>query len=771
MIELLAPAGNLEILKAAVDYGADAVYCGLSAFNARINAANFMPDEFREGARYCHHRGSKIYLTLNTLVGDAEMEDAVATAVTAYESGCDGILIQDIGLASTIHSRYPGIHLHCSTQMNVFTDMDFKSLSELGFSRVVLPREMSVREIAARTKAASRYNMETEVFAHGAVCVCYSGLCLFSAMNRSGSRSGNRGVCAQPCREEYSLLSDGKAVRKGHLLSPKDRDVCSYISDLIRSGVASLKIEGRMRDVNYVKSAVYSYRKLIDSYYAGTRDESVVKEVTDSLLVNFNRGGSYTSQFLKGKKENGFLSGEHVGKYGLMIGKITSSDSKKGTVTLKMSDSFILPDKGDYLSIRRSDKEICSFPVGKIHEMPGSIAVKGLHPDMISKLEPGLKVYLMGHKTEIPAAMKRKTDITLSVDITSGSIVCNAMINDGMNANTFAEYEVDLPADFGGEPLGKDRIVAQLNKLGDTPFRASQVYFTGPDTALCPVSLINELRRGVTDQLISELDYNYDRAVIGAFVPPVNIGRDRTPGVIRTMYTYPCVKDDFDVVEAGADIYAFSAMEIIIKAVRENIIRFIRNGQYELCILLPDLYHDEVSDKLRDAAAIIRNELPDTKIYYMDCRVFGENTKLEGLGFTHMISPGSNIHNTRSLEYAASGCGYISLSHELSTGEIKDLLGSSGADASIIVHSAGPIPWMQSDFCAVGGNKVKCGQCYDRGKWQMTGNNMDEQVTIVPRSVDCSSVIYGACKNPVDDDTAQDIADLGFDVIINTTIL
>ena len=771
MIELLAPAGNLEILKAAVDYGADAVYCGLSAFNARINANNFMPEEFREGARYCHHRGSKIYLTLNTLVGDAEMDDAVATAVTAYESGCDGILIQDIGLARMIHSKYPEIPLHCSTQMNVFTDMDFKALSELGFSRVVLPREMSAREIAVRTKAASRYNMETEVFAHGAVCVCYSGLCLFSAMNRSGSRSGNRGVCAQPCREEYSLLAGGNEIRKGHLLSPKDRDVCTYISDLIRGGVASLKIEGRMRDVNYVRSAVHSYRKLIDAYYDGTLDESVVKEVTDSLLVNFNRGGSYTSQFLKGKKENGFLSGEHVGKFGLHIGKITSSDSKKGTVTIKMSDSFILPDKGDYLSIRKADREICSFPVGKIHEMPGSIAVKGLHPDMIAKLEQGLKVYLMGHKTEITNDMKRKTDITLSVDITKDSIVCNAMINDGMNANTFAEYEVDLPADFGGEPLKKERIISQLNKLGDTPFRASQVYFTGSDTVACPVSLINELRRGVTEQLISELDYNYDRAVVGAFVPPVNIDRDKPSGTVRTMYTYPCVKDDFGVVEDGADIYAFSAMEIIIKAVRENIIKFIRNGGYELCILLPDLYHDDVFEKIRDAAGLIRKELPDSKIYYMDCRPFGENCKLEGFEFTHMVSPGSNIHNTKSLEYAAGNSGFISLSHELSTGEIKQLLGSSNADASIIVHSEGPIPWMQSDFCAVGGNNVKCGQCYSNGKWQMNGNNMDSSVTIVPRSVDCSSVIYGACKNPVDEDTVQDIADLGYNVIINTTIL
>ncbi|MBP5261632.1 MAG: U32 family peptidase, partial [Clostridiales bacterium] len=242
MIELLAPAGNLEILKAAVDCGADAVYCGLSAFNARINAANFTIEEFREGASYCHYRGSKIYLTLNTLAGNSEIESCAETAVSAYEAGCDGILIQDVGLARFIHDTYPMIPLHCSTQMNIFADSDFKALSEMGFSRVVLPRELSLQEISRRSKIASRYKIQTEVFAHGAVCVCYSGLCLFSAMNRSGSRSGNRGLCAQPCREEYSLFRDDDEIRNGHLLSPKDRDVVPYVSDLINAGVASLKI-------------------------------------------------------------------------------------------------------------------------------------------------------------------------------------------------------------------------------------------------------------------------------------------------------------------------------------------------------------------------------------------------------------------------------------------------------------------------------------------------------------------------------------------------
>ena len=771
MIELLAPAGNLEILKAAVDCGADAVYCGLSAFNARINANNFQIDDFREGASYCHYRGSKIYLTLNTLVGDSEIESCIDTAVQAYEAGCDGILIQDVGLLSELHNRYPAIPLHCSTQMNVFSNEDYKTLADLGVKRVVLPRELSLQEIASRTKTAKRYGIETEVFAHGAVCVCYSGLCLFSAMNKSGSRSGNRGLCAQPCREEYTLIKDGSVVRTGHLLSPKDRDVTPYIRELISSGTASLKLEGRMRDKNYVMSAVTAYRKLIDSCYDGTYDNDTVKEVRNSLLVNFNRGGDYTSQFLTGRKQNDFLSGEYPGKFGLKLGKVTGTDSKKGTVTFSYDRSLPFPDKGDFISVRKSNKEICSFPIGKIHEMPRALAVKGLHPDMIAKIEGGSDVYLMGHKTVIDLNDVRKTGITLSVDVTDNSILCNASIDSGENSDVFAEYEVDLPSGFEGAPLSSDRIRSQLRKFGDTPFRVNEVYFTGADTIRCPVSLINELRRGVAEQLINELDYKYERALVVEFVPPEMPASDNGTGSVRTMYTYPCVKDSFEIAQDGADIYAFSIFELGIKAVREKIIRFISSVDRKLCIMLPDMYHDRTSELKTSVAEILHKELGEKFAYYMDSRIHGRDKFLNDLGLEHLLSPAANIYNSKTYKYAGVYSDAVSLSHELSEGEIKEILSNTCKKTSVILHSDGDVLWMQSDFCPVGGNKVKCGSCFDAVKWEMSGRNMDDKVRIVPRSYDCSSAIYGKAKNYVSADTAQEICDLGYDVIINKTFL
>lgn len=774
MIELLAPAGSLEILKAAVDSGADAVYCGMSAFNARINASNLTEEEFREGAEYCHYRGSRIYLTLNTLVSDSEFNDAVETAIKAYESGVDGILIQDVGLLSYLHDNYPEIPLHCSTQMNIFSDEDYRRLSELGVRRIVLPRELSLEEIRRRSKAASRYKMETEVFAHGAVCVCYSGLCLFSAMNRSGSRSGNRGLCAQPCREEYTLINNGKTVKSGHLLSPKDRDVTSYIGELISSGTASLKLEGRMRDRNYVMAAVTSYRRLIDAYYNGELDQTLVDDVRNDLLVNFNRGGSYTTQFLTGKKEGNMLSGEYPGKYGLKIGRICALNSRKGTVTFSYTlrqGRMIIPDKGDYLSIRDRDREVCSFPVGKVHEMPEQLAVKGLHPDMIDKLKPGYDVFLMGHKTAVDPDALRKTDITLSVEITDKKITLNAMAAGGINNNIFAEYSADIPSGYEGRPLEASRIRDQLSRFGDTPFRAANIYFTGAEEINCPVSLINDARRKIVQLLCDEIGRSYERHVV---IHEDRPGEDDTvsgTGSITRMLTYPSVADNLGILTPGADIYVFSIYDLNIKAVREHIASFAEQNNARICMMLPDLYHDRTSDMLLSAASALKELAGDRFLYYMDSRVHGSNKELDKLGLEHLISGGANIYNRRSLLYASGTCKGMYLSYELSDADIISIAGKGANGAGIILHEDGPVRWMQTDFCPVGGNKVKCGQCFDGGIIEMTGKSMDDKVRVIPRRYDCSSEIYGEAKNKIPEYVADELIENGLNVIVNRTIL
>ncbi|MBR6484871.1 MAG: U32 family peptidase, partial [Clostridiales bacterium] len=476
-IELLAPAGSLPILKAAVDSGADAVYIGADIFNARINADNFSMDDISEGCLYAHRRSSLVYLTLNTLVNDDELESALELASDAYNAGIDAILIQDKGLLELIHKTYPQIPLHASTQMNIYSRDDFSALKDMGVRRVVVPRELSVNEISDRARLAAREGIELEVFAHGAICVCYSGLCLFSSMNKSGSRSGNRGVCAQPCRQEYILRNGEKdELRTGHLLSPKDRSSADLIPELIKAGVASLKIEGRMRDSGYVSSAVRAYRTLIDAYYEGTYSKETVKNVKDALLVNFNRGGDFTSQYLTGKKQENFLSGEFVGKFGLRIGFVSSSDPKKGTIAVKTKEGSPIPVKGDYISIREKNTEVCYFPVGKVHEAPGSVTLKGLHPDMISKLNRNANVYLMSHDFSSGNSI-RKTPVTISVEIENGKISANARVTSGIFSEVFAQTEpVDLDTSYEGHAVEEDRIRSQFMKTGNTPFSVEEVY-------------------------------------------------------------------------------------------------------------------------------------------------------------------------------------------------------------------------------------------------------------------------------------------------------
>jgi putative protease len=286
--ELLSPAGDMESLRAAVENGADAVYMGGRNFNARRNAANFCDEEFVEAMRYAHARGVNIYITMNTLVSDAEMPEAVAAAGLAYEAGADALIVQDLGFASVLRKHIPDLPLHLSTQGTVYSAEGVRALAPMGFARVILARELSFSEIE---KAVRGSMTPVEVFAHGALCVCYSGQCLMSSM--IGCRSGNRGLCAQPCRLPYKL---GGA--QGYLLSPKDLCTLGLLPELAGRGVAALKIEGRMKSPEYVAAVTRVYRKYLDLIAAGGEYRVDAADLQD-LLLAFDRGG-FTEGYLRG---------------------------------------------------------------------------------------------------------------------------------------------------------------------------------------------------------------------------------------------------------------------------------------------------------------------------------------------------------------------------------------------------------------------------------------------------------------------------------------
>lgn len=334
-VELLAPAGNMECLHAAVKAGADAVYLGAGHFNARRGADNFSLENLAEACDYAHLRGVKIYLTLNTVVLPSELPDALELARQAYRCGVDAFIVQDIGISIELSRIMPDVEVHVSTQMNIHDEDGLRAAAALGATRVTLARELSLAEIARLHELAEELGVELESFAHGALCICYSGQCFMSSL--VGGRSANRGRCAQACRLPYELHN--RALRKTldapgeHLLSPKDLCTANLIPELLHAGVASLKIEGRMKSPEYVQAVVGAYRAVIDRVEAAIdRDgiDSVVasdapelrasEEEMNVLSEAFSRG--FTTAYLKGKRGNEIMSYGRPNNRGVFVGRV-----------------------------------------------------------------------------------------------------------------------------------------------------------------------------------------------------------------------------------------------------------------------------------------------------------------------------------------------------------------------------------------------------------------------------------------------------------------
>lgn len=300
-IELLAPAGNEDALRAAVQSGADAVYIGGTNFGARASAKNFTVEDIKKQVNYCHLYGVDVHVTVNTLVKERELPALLEYVYQLNDAGVDALIVQDIGAAKLIHEAVPDMQLHASTQMTVTSLEGVKYLEDMGFSRVVLARELDKRAIE---KICSGARAEIETFAHGAICMCYSGQCLMSSI--LGGRSGNRGRCAQPCRLRYELLEKGTSVGGAYVLSPRDMALVKHLQELRDIGVSSLKIEGRLKRAEYVSAVVGVYRKYLDSMQPVTKDD--MRELHDA----FSRTG-FTDGYFTGKLGAEMMSHKNPG--------------------------------------------------------------------------------------------------------------------------------------------------------------------------------------------------------------------------------------------------------------------------------------------------------------------------------------------------------------------------------------------------------------------------------------------------------------------------
>ena len=534
MIELLSPVGDFECLKAAVQNGADTVYFGSSSFSARAFASNFSDDDLKKAICYAKIRGVKTNLTLNTLLKNNELPDAIALAEKAYNYGIDAIIVQDLGLARYLIKNFPGLAVHASTQLSVHNLDGVLELQKLGFSRVVLSRELSLQEIEYICKNS---DVEIEVFVHGALCISYSGQCLFSSM--VGGRSGNRGKCAQPCRLPYELLcstSDTdidintksisnhnndkmKSIDKGYLLSPRDLCGLDYLPDLVKAGVSCLKIEGRMKTPEYVATVTRIYRKYLDLAINSSSSYKIETQDKQDLLQVFNRGG-FSTGHLSGSANRDLVYPDKSNNMGIFLGNVSNFNNNKGHITfttnasLKVGDTISIENRKHETSLYTiselmlKDKNIPQANVGdkiKIGRMKGDIFV-------------GNKIYKMSDKSLTKSALDtldkelRKTDLSCKLNVLINQPI-SLTVFDKNGITVFVESN-NIPEPATNSPITKERLIAQLSKTNNTPFNFKNIDIDLDDGLFIKgISCINELRRRALAEYEEKLINSFSRCL------------------------------------------------------------------------------------------------------------------------------------------------------------------------------------------------------------------------------------------------------------------
>lgn len=487
-VELLAPAGNMENLKYAVMAGCDAVYLGLKKFGARAFSSNFSDSEFIEAVNYCHLYGVKVYVTLNTIIYDYEVEDFLETVDFIHKNNVDAVLIQDLGMLDLVRKTYPNLEVHASTQMHIHNLDGVKVLERLGIKRAVLARETSIDTIK---HIKENSNIELEVFVHGALCVSYSGECLMSKF--IGGRSGNRGECAGACRLSYDVVDDNNNIlnKNKYPISTKDLNTIYYIDKLIESGVASLKIEGRMKSREYVYMVVKLYRDTIDNYY---KTGKVIVNEDDLLKLKkiFNR--EYTKGFLFNINNNELINSYRPNHMGVNVGKVLNY--KNGYATILLTDHVSIGSGLRVLSKNNKDVGILVNEFYKKDKL-----VKDAYKNDIISIKVHDKVYkddivvitndksISNDIEEYIKNNKRKVLISGKVSCKLGIITLE--VSDGVNNVVVSSNNVFKSIN---KSTTKEDISIKLNKLLNTVYKFNSLDINIDSNLFIPLKEINGLK-------------------------------------------------------------------------------------------------------------------------------------------------------------------------------------------------------------------------------------------------------------------------------------
>ena len=504
-VELLAPAGNMENLKYAVMAGCDAVYLGLKKFGARAFSSNFSDNEFIEAVNYCHLYGVKVYVTLNTIIYDYEVEDFLKTVDFIHKNNVDAVLIQDLGMLDLVRKTYPNLEVHASTQMHIHNLDGVKVLEKLGIKRAVLARETSIDTIKYIKENS---NIELEVFVHGALCVSYSGECLMSKF--IGGRSGNRGECAGACRLSYDVVDCNNNIlnKNKYPISTKDLNIIYYIDKLIESGVASLKIEGRMKSKEYVYMVVKLYRDTIDNYYK-TGKVIVNEEYLLKLKKIFNR--EYTKGFLFNINNNELINSYRPNHMGVNVGKVLNY--KNGYATILLTDHVSIGSGLRVLSKNNKDVGILVNEFYKNNKL-----VKDAYKNDIISIKVHDKVFkddivvitndksISNDIEDYVKNNKRKVLISGKVSCKLGIITLE--VSDGINKVVVSSNNVFKSIN---KSTTKEDISVKLNKLVNTVYKFNSLDINIDSNLFIPLKEINGLKNNMVvllnDKRLYKINY------------------------------------------------------------------------------------------------------------------------------------------------------------------------------------------------------------------------------------------------------------------------
>ena len=704
IMELLAPAGTMENFMAALESGADAIYLGGKVFNARAHAANFGIDELREAVRLAHILDVSVYVTVNILIGDTELKDLEQYIKDLDSIGVDAIIVQDLAVAEIAKRVAPNIHLHGSTQMTAATLDAVRFYESLGFTRVVLARELSLKEIQHICKHCKA---EIEVFVHGALCVCYSGQCLMSSF--IGGRSGNRGACAQPCRLPYELLdSKGESVLPKHeayLLSPKDLNYSEHMNELVAAGVTSFKVEGRMKKVSYVRQVIGTYREILD-------DASIHENQRKALASGFNRG--FSTAYLEdtvGRQMMTVVAPNHQGK------PIGESYTKKGEVYLSLTEPI---EQGSLVKILQSNGSVTYYTVDDEWTCVSDTLCKGRPAEGLAVGQLYLASTPKNTKLRGLQEFTRKYDMSVYLSVGSNGETnyteLTAILDSGLSVTVTNEY---VPAIANKVPTSLEKVTEQLGRLGNTLFRLSYVDIPeGP--YMWPASVLNALRRDAVTALETALITHHVESWQALQVTG-DVDYDFKAQHELSYDTCPMISARVDEIEGVKAAIAGGAQKIVFGGDRlsrtpyalsiyDEVARLCAQSDVICTFATPRVVKDDEVEAYKHTLEAIVQAHPDSISIHVPQALLW----LRELGYTGAIEAdtGLNIFNTPTLHFWEQlHISCVNPSQELTLKQITELAKHSHVPIETMIH--GYTEMMISEYCAIAsfvgtGSKVNC---------------------------------------------------------------